>query len=310
MATAMPIISALVEAGPTLDPISDVRQLTAFPFMVNALEAGSIVAVMAGVVGWFMVLRRQTFAGHTLSVMAFPGATGALLIGFSAAAGYFAFSGLAALVIGAASGLQARRNRGQESAITGTVQALGLGCGFLFLSLYQGVLGNYETLLFGSFLGITRGQVLALAIVAALALGVLAIIGRPLLFASLDEGVARAHGVPTRALALGFLLLLGGAVAETAQITGALLVFALLVAPPATAQLITPRIGASLALSVILGLLITWVGLALAYFYNRPVGFYITTVAFVVYVAARLGRAAVDHPTLLRRRAPAARVQA
>ena len=306
----MAIISALAEAGPTLDLVSDVRQLTAFPFMVNALEAGSIVAVMAGVVGWFMVLRRQTFAGHTLSVMAFPGATGALLIGLSAAAGYFVFSGLAALVIGAASGRQALRNRGQESAITGTVQAFGLGCGFLFLSLYQGVLANYESLLFGSFLGITRGQVLALAIVAVLALGVLAIIGRPLLFASLDEGVARAHGVPTRALALGFLLMLGLAVAETAQITGALLVFALLVAPAATAQLITPRIGLSLVLSVIVGLLITWVGLALAYFYNRPVGFYVTTVAFVVYVAARLVRAVVDHPTLLHHRAGAARAQA
>lgn len=305
----MAIISALVEAGPALDPISDVRQLTAFPFMVNALEAGSIVAVMAGVVGWFMVLRRQTFAGHTLSVMAFPGATGALLIGLSAAAGYFVFSGLAALAIGAASGLQARGNRGQESAITGTVQAFGLGCGFLFLSLYQGVLANYESLLFGSFLGITRGQVLALAIVALVTLGVLATIGRPLLFASLDESVARAHGVPTRALALGFLLLLGLAVAETAQITGALLVFALLVAPPATAQLLTPRIGVSLALSVIIGLLVTWVGLALAYFYNRPVGFYITTVALVVYVAARLARAVVEHPTLLHRRAGAAPAQ-
>ncbi|HMH48032.1 MAG TPA: metal ABC transporter permease, partial [Solirubrobacteraceae bacterium] len=84
----MPIASALGEAGPSLDLISDIRQLTAFPFMVNALEAGTIVAVMAGVVGWFMVLRRQTFAGHTLSVMAFPGATGALLVGLSAAAGY------------------------------------------------------------------------------------------------------------------------------------------------------------------------------------------------------------------------------
>src|ERR1700731_3787157 len=261
----MAIISALAEAGPTLDLVSDVRQLTAFPFMVNALEAGSIVAVMAGAVGWFMVLRRQTFAGHTLSLMAFPGATGALLIGLSAAAGYFVFSGLAALVIGAASTRQALRSRGQESAITGTVQALGLACGFLFLSLYQGVLANYESLLFGSFLGITRGQVLALLIVAALALGVLAIIGRPLLFASLDEDVARAHGVPTRALAVGFLLTLGLAVAETAQITGALLAFALLVAPAATAQLITPRIGLSLLLSVIVGLLITWVGLALAY---------------------------------------------
>ena len=296
MHTASAILAA---AGPSLSPLSDVNQLTAYPFMVNALEAGTIVAVMAGVVGWFMVLRSQTFAGHTLSVMAFPGATAALLIGLSAAVGYFVFSGLAALVIGVAAGATARRSRGQESAITGAVQAFGLACGFLFLSLYQGVLANYESLLFGSFLGITSGQVLALAGVAAVTLVLLAIAGRPLLFVSLDEGVARARGVPARALGLGFLLLLGLAVAETAQITGALLVFALLVAPPATAQLITPRIGASIALSVVLGVLITWVGLALAYFYDYPVGFYITTVAFVTYVIARGARAVADHPTLL-----------
>jgi zinc/manganese transport system permease protein len=269
--------------------------------MVSALQAGTIVAVMAGVVGWFMVLRRQTFAGHTLSVMAFPGATGALLIGLSAAAGYFIFTGLAALVIGAAAATQTQqRQHGQESAITGAVQAFGLACGFLFLSLYQGVLDNYENLLFGSFLGITHGQVLALALVAAVTLALLAIAGRPLLFASLDEGVAQARGVPTRALSLGFLLLLGLAVAETAQITGALLVFALLVAPPATAQLITPRIGLSLALSVIIGVLVTWVGLALAYFYEYPIGFYITTVAFVTYLLVRVARTIADNPALLR----------
>ncbi|HWX75252.1 MAG TPA: iron chelate uptake ABC transporter family permease subunit, partial [Solirubrobacteraceae bacterium] len=215
-------------------------------------------------------------------------------IGLSAAAGYFVFSGLAALIIAAAAGARTRRNRGQESAITGAVQAFGLACGFLFLSLYHGVLANYESLLFGSFLGITHGQVLALALVAVATLAVLAIVGRPLLFASLDEDVARARGVPTRALGIGFLALLGLAVAETAQITGALLVFALLVAPPATAQLITPRVGASLALSVILGVLITWVGVGLAYFYNYPVGFYVTTVAFVSYVGVRLARAVAE----------------
>src|ERR1700739_985921 len=141
--------------------------------MVNALEAGTIVAVMAGVVGWFMVLRRETFAGHTLSVMAFPGATFALLLGLSAAVGYYTFCGACALVIGAA-GAGRRRNRGEESAVTGTVQAFGLACGFLFLSLYQGVLANYESLLFGSFLGITSGQVITLALVAAAALVLLA----------------------------------------------------------------------------------------------------------------------------------------
>jgi zinc/manganese transport system permease protein len=302
----MLITSALAQAGPSLDPISDLRQLTTFPFMVSALEAGTIVAVMAGVIGWFMVLRRQTFAGHTLSLMAFPGASGALLIGFSAAAGYFVFSGVAALVIGLAAGTQRARNRGEESAITGTVQAFGLACGFLFLSLYQGVLANYESLLFGTFLGITAGQVLTLAVVALIALALLAIVGRPLLFASLDEGVARARGVPTRALGLGFLALLGLAVAETAQITGSLLVFALLVAPPATAQLITPRIGPSLLLSALLGVLVTWLGLALAYFYDYPAGFYITTVAFVMYAGVRLLTALAERSRPARMRVRAA----
>jgi zinc/manganese transport system permease protein len=278
-----------ISASLTADPVSDLRQLTALPFMVNALEAGTVVAIVAGLIGWFMVLRRETFAGHTMSVMAFPGATGALLVGLPAAAGYFLFCAAAALIIGAG-GSGTQRDRSRESALTGVVQAVGLACGFLFLSLYHGVLGGYESVLFGDFLGITRAQVVVLALVALLALSFLALAGRPLLFASVDEAVARAAGVPVRTLAVAFLLVLGLAVAATAQITGVLLVFALLVAPAATAQLITPRIGASLALTVILGIVITWVGLALAFFYDEPVGFYITTVAFAVYLLARITR--------------------
>lgn len=289
-ADALGPAGAIAGAGPSLDPLVDLHRLTEFPFMVSALQAGTVVAVMAGVVGWFMVLRRQAFAGHTLSVMAFPGAGGALLVGLSAAAGYFAFCALGALAIAGASGWGARADLRQESAVTGTVQALGLACGFLFLNLYHGVLGNYESLLFGSFLGITPGQVTALVVVAGVSLGALALAGRPLLFASLDEGVARAHGVPCGALGFGFLLLLGLAVAATAQITGVLLVFALLVAPPATAQLITPRVVPSLLLSVLLGALVTWLGLALAYFYDYPVGFLIASLAFVMYALVRLAR--------------------
>ena len=291
------MVSHLPLAGLSVDLISDFRQLTAYPFMVNALEAGTIVAVMAGVVGWFMVLRRETFAGHTLSVMAFPGATFALLVGLSAAVGYYVFCGACALMIGAAAGR--RRHRGEQSALTGTVQAFGLACGFLFLSLYRGVLAGYENLLFGDFLGITRGQVLTLAIVCLLTLGFFAVIGRPLLFVSVDELVARANGVPARGISVAFLFALGLTVAATAQITGALLVFALLVAPAATAHLITPRIAASVGLAVLLGIAITWAGIALAYFYNRPVGFYITAVAFAIYLIAWLARTAIDHPTLL-----------
>lgn len=290
--------------GPSLssDPVSDLQQLTQFPFMVNALAAGTVVAVMAGVVGWFMVLRRESFAGHSLSLMAFPGATGALLVGVPAATGFFVFCGCSALVIGGASGWTGRGNRAHESAVTGAVQAFGLGCGFLFLSLHESVLADYESLLFGSFLGITHGQLLLLVLIALATLGFFAIVGRPLLFASIDEQVAQASGVPARALAMGFLLVLGLAVAATAQITGVLLVFALLVAPPATAQLVTARIGASLALTVVIGVLISWVGLTLAYFFDYPVGFFITSVAFAVYVLARITRAVIDHPTLLRRR--------
>src|ERR1700730_18528294 len=125
----MSIFSFLSGPSPSLDPISDLRQLAAFPFMVNALEAGTVVAVMAGVVGWFMVLRRESFAGHTLSLMAFPGATGALLIGLPAATGYLLFCGLAFLVIGLASSSGGLRGRSQEAAVTGSVPTVGWGCG-------------------------------------------------------------------------------------------------------------------------------------------------------------------------------------
>jgi zinc/manganese transport system permease protein len=278
-------------SNPTLswNLVSDVRELFEYQFMVNALEAGTIVAVMAGVVGWYMVLRRQSFAGHTIAVMSFPGAAGAALAGAPAALGYYLACGIAALGIGRAGG-PARRGRGGESAAIGVVQVAGLALGFLFLSLFSGVLERLETLLFGTFLGIDRDQVLTLLIVALVVLAALVVVGRPLLLASLDPEAARARGVPVRALDVGFLLLLGLAVAATSQITGALLVFALLVAPAAAAQALTPRPALSLLLSVALALLVTWVGLAISYFSIYPLGFFVTSLAFGVYLLAQLAR--------------------
>jgi zinc/manganese transport system permease protein len=267
--------------------VSDFEQLTEYPFMVQALEAGTIVAVMAGAIGWFMVLRRQTFAGHTLSMIAFPGAAGATLVGLPLALGYFGACGLAALILAAVS-RPVGVGRAGESAAIGTVQAFGLGLGFLFVTLYSGQLADLESLLFGTFLGITAAQVQTLLWVALGALAVLAVIGRPLLFASVDGAVARAAGVPTGLLALAFLLMLGLAVAATAEITGALLVFALLVTPAGTAQQITARPARGLVLSVGLALLITWLGLAIAYFSPYPVGFWVTSLSFGLYVAVRL----------------------
>ena len=209
------------------------------------------------------------------------------LAGLPLAFGYFGACGVAALALSLVA-RPSRRGLGGESAAIGVVQAFGLGLGFLFVSLYNGQLTDLESLLFGTFLGITAAQVQTLLWVALAALAALALIGRPLLFASVDGEVARARGLPTRALALAFLLLLGLAVAATAEITGALLVFALLVTPAATAQQITARPGPGLALSVALALAVTWLGLGIAYFSPYPVGFWVTSLSFGLYVAVRL----------------------
>ena len=271
------------------DLVADWEQLTTYPFMVQALEAGAIVAVMAGAIGWFMVLRRQTFAGHTLAVISFPGAAAATLAAIPVAFGYFGACGLGALAL-AAFGREGSSGRAGESAAIGTLQAFALGLGFLFVGLYGGQLAGLEALLFGTFLGITESQVVTLLCIAVVVLAALAVLGRPLLFASIDGSVARAGGVPTRLLGVAFLLLLGLAVAATAQITGALLVFALLVTPAATAQLITARPGRGLALSVVLAFAVTWLGLGIAYFSPYPVGFWVTSLSFGLYVLVRCVR--------------------
>jgi zinc/manganese transport system permease protein len=274
------------------NPVTDLQQMWVFPFMVNAFRAGTIVAVAAAVMGWFMVLRRQSFAGHTLAVVGFPGAAGATLIGVSATYGYFAFCVSAALVIGVIP-RAGRDADGHESALTGTIQAFLLACGFLFTALYKGLLGGVTSLLFGSFLGITTTQVWVLLGVAVAVLVVLAAIARPLLFASVDPDVAAARGVPVRLLAILFLVLLGAAVAGASQITGSLLVFALLVMPAATAQTLVARPALSIALSVALALTVTWLGLIAAYYSPYPIGFYVATFGFAGYVLAGLGRMAV-----------------
>ncbi len=233
--------------------------MLALHFMVNALRAGTIVAVIAGAIGWFMVLRRQSFAGHTLAVVSFPGAAAAIWLGVSATAGYFAGSIVAALVIAMVPRSSSGRARSEESAVIGTVQAFALACGVLFVSLYGGFLDSLTGLLFGTFLGISDGQVVTLALVAG---GVLLGAGRaspgPCSSPRSTPMWPRPGGVPVRALSVVFLLLLGCAAAEVSQITGALLVFALLVMPAAAAQQITARPALSLALTVVLAVAITW----------------------------------------------------
>jgi zinc/manganese transport system permease protein len=265
--------------------INDIRDMWSLPFMVNAFRAGTIVAVLAAPVGWFMVLRAQTFAGHTLAVVGLPGASAAVWLGVWSLAGYFAFGVVAALVLAA---LPATANRGNsnESAAVGTVQAFSLAAGMLFITLYGGFSGATNALLFGTFLGINSAQVAVLAGCAVAVLTVLAVIGRPLLFASIDPDVASARGVPTRGLSVAFLLLLALTTAQVSQITGALLIFALLVLPAATAQRLTARPAHGLVLAVAFGLAVIWVSLFAAYYSPYPIGFWTTTIGFVLYATA------------------------
>jgi zinc/manganese transport system permease protein len=274
-----------VDVHPSWNLIQDVHQLLHYRFMVNALRAGTVTAVAGGAVGWIMVLRRQTFAGHTLSVVAFPGAAAAVWAGIGVEWGYFGLCLAAAVLIGLVPLGAGGRGFSQEPAIVGTVQATALAFGFLFSSLVSGFTGGIDSLLFGTFFGVTDHQVVVLALVAAAAVICVAALGRPLLFASIDPAVAAARGVPVRLVGMLFLLVLAASVAEISQITGALLVFALLAMPAAAARNLTDRAGLGVAVSVVLALAIAWVGLGLSYFYAQyPSGFYITTVGFAIYL--------------------------
>jgi zinc/manganese transport system permease protein len=292
--TTTALVVAATGGGASWNVDDDLHQMFAFHFMVNAFRAGTIVALIAGAVGWFMVLRRQSFAGHTLAVVSFPGAAGAIWLGISATAGYFAGSVAAALVIAMVPRSSSGRSRSEESAVIGTVQAFALACGVLFVSLYGGFLDSLTGLLFGTFLGISDSQVATLAVVAVAVLGLLALVARPLLFATVDPDVAGARGVPVRALSVVFLVLLGCAAAEVSQITGALLVFALLVMPAASAQQLTARPALSFVLTVIAALAITWLSLGVAFYSVYPVGFFVSTFGFGAYVLAAGWRALVN----------------
>jgi len=288
-------VNATTLAGPTLNLIDDVRRMLALHFMVNAFRAGAVAAVLGAVIGWFMVLRRQSFVGHTLAVVSFPGAAAAIWLGVSATVGYFAGSIAAALVIALVPRTPVGRAGGQESAVIGTVQAFALAAGALFVSLYGGFLDSVTGLLFGSFLGVSDGQVVALVVVAAVVLVTMVAMARPLFFATVDGDVAAARGVPERALSVAFLVVLGCTAAEVSQITGALLVFALLVMPAAAAQQLTARPVLGLCLSVALGLVVVWSALGVAFYSTWPVGFFVSTFGFAAYLAAAGFRLTAGH---------------
>jgi zinc/manganese transport system permease protein len=267
--------------------IDDLIEMWSLPFMVNAFRAVTLVALLAGAVGVLVVIRRQAFVGHALSVVGLPGASGAVLLGWPAAAGYYIAAGVGVLALRSrrdASGLR----YADENATVGTFQAVALATGLLFISLYKGFLGGTSSLLFGSILGVTDAQVGQLAVITLVVLLGTALLWRPLLFASLDPIVAASRGLRVPVLNLAFLVLLAVTAAAVAQITGALLVFGLLVLPAAAAQLVTVRPARTVAAALVFALLIGWSALFAAYYTEYPVGFWLTTIAFGWYVLLRI----------------------
>jgi zinc/manganese transport system permease protein len=250
-----------------------------YDFMQNAFAAAGIVAVLCGLVGFFLVLRSQTFAGHALSHVGFAGATGAVLIGVSPLWGLLVMT----MVAGIGMGLLGDRLQQRDVAI-GMVLAMSLGLGLLFLNFYTAYATQVTTLLFGNVLAIDRATIWSLLSLTILAIVALVIMARPLLFASLQPELAEARGVSLRLVSVLFLGLVALAVAECAQIVGVLLVFTLMVGPAASAQRLTTRIWTGVSLSIVLALTEAWLGLALAYETDWPTTFWITALSSAIYM--------------------------
>jgi zinc/manganese transport system permease protein len=253
----------------------------AYDFMVRAFLASGIVAVVAGSVGYFLVLRAQTFAGHALAHIAFAGATGAAFVGLAP------IYGVIALTVGAgtAMGLLGDKLSGRDVTI-GIVLAVSLGFGILFLSLTTTNAIQATSLLFGSVLAVSPSMLGTLAVLGLVTLAALAFISRPLIFSTLQPELAEAKGVSIRLVGMLFLALAALAVAQSIQIVGVLLVFTLMVGPPAAAQLLTNRLGAGVALAAGLALAQAWLGITIAFYTDWPTSFWIAMLSAAVYLGA------------------------
>jgi zinc/manganese transport system permease protein len=281
--------------------VDDWQQLVHYEFMRHALLAGGVAAVLCGAVGYFVVLRGLSFATDTLTHVGFAGASGAVIVGLSPVVGLLGLTALMAVALG----VLEQRLRGRDVVI-GMILVLTLGLGLLFLRLYSGYSNETYALLFGAILALSARDVVVVAVGAVIALAALTVIFRPLLFASLDDELAQARGVPVRGVSTAFLLVLAVAVTAATQVIGALLAVALLIAPAATAQRLTGRPGLSLLLSVLIALAVTWTGVALAFWQPYPVSFFITSLSTLSYLTVRV----LTAPPVVARLRPALRLAA
>ncbi|MFI5450497.1 MAG: metal ABC transporter permease [Candidatus Bathyarchaeia archaeon] len=266
----------------SINLLSDLQQMLSYQFMQHAFEAGTIVAIIAGATGYFVVLRRSAFTAHAFSEIGFAGAAGAVLLNVAPIVGLLGGSILAGLGIA----LLGRRATDRDTQI-GIILAFALGLGLLFISLYPSYSTQAYSILFGEILGISYDLVRLTLVAGVVVLVGMGIVYRPLLFESLDEDVAEAKGMPIIFLGTFFMLLVAVAVSFAIQVTGVLLIFSLMVTPAATAQYLSRRPQQAIVISVVIALLATWIGLFVAFFTPYPVSFFITAFAFSLYLFVR-----------------------
>ena len=265
------------------------------PFMRNAILGGTLVALMAGMLGYFVIVRSSAFAAHALAHIGFPGATGALLVGAPVTLGLAVFCIGGGLAIGALG-----RRASEREVATGTVLAFATGLGVLFASMATRGASAVTNVLFGNLLAVTTGQLWVFTGFAVVIAGVVALVFRPLLFASIDTEVAEARGLPVRALGVVFMVLLALVVTMAVQVVGTLLLFALVVTPAATAIRWTPRPALAIGYASAISVASVWVGLVLSAMLDLPPSFFIVTIAcavwLVTWILARGSRGLGDRP--------------
>lgn len=252
------------------------------PFMTNAFLAGLAIAVAAGVMGYFTIARRSTFAAHALAHIGLPGATGAALLGLPVSAGLGVFALGGALIIGALG-----KRASQREIATGTVLAFATGLGLFFARLSSSASQQLQSILFGSILTISTGQLIGFAVFDVILLAVLAVIYRPLLFSSLDEQVAQAKGVPIGAMNIAFMAIMAGVVTIAVPAVGTLLIFALVITPAATANIIAGSPFRAMLTSSVLCLVAIWGGLVLSAMFPAPPSFIIVTLSTLFWAVAK-----------------------
>jgi len=250
-------------------------------FMMNAWITATIVAAVAGVVGYFVVLRGAAFPAHAIPKGAFAGAAGASLLGINTLIGLAAFSLLGAFGIGSLG------RRGRNDVVTALTLVFMLALGAAFLSRTTQYEPEIYALLFGEILGVSSGQILPVAVLGAVCLAAIAALYRPLTLSSAVPEIAAAKGIRGYRIEMSFLVVLALATTMTVPVVGALLMFSLMIGPPAAARALTSRPVLAMILSVVIALVTVWAAIAASYLYNWPIGFFVGTLAALAYGIGR-----------------------